>query len=62
MVAASRRTHCPVRQHHARYPDLPHEWHGRRFHQEDHLTSYFDNSGGLRIGAPVRLEGVELAM
>jgi len=24
------------------------------------LTSYFDNSGGLRIGAPVRLEGVDI--
>ena len=24
------------------------------------LTSYFDNSGGLRVGAPVRLEGVDI--
>ena len=24
------------------------------------LTSYFDNAGGLRKGAPVRLEGVDI--
>ena len=24
------------------------------------LTSYFDNAGGLRVGAPVRLEGVDI--
>src|SRR3979409_2035508 len=33
---------------------------GGIFTTKIHLISYFDNSGGLRIGAPVRLEGVDI--
>ncbi|MBI3476481.1 MAG: MCE family protein [Acidobacteria bacterium] len=33
---------------------------GGVFTQKISLTSYFDNSGGLRVGAPVRLEGVDI--
>ncbi len=33
---------------------------GGVFTSKIHLKSYFDNSGGLRNGAPVRLEGVDI--
>src|SRR5258705_13224640 len=33
---------------------------GGVFTKKIKLISYFDNSGGLRVGAPVRLEGVDI--
>jgi len=60
VVATAGGPDCAVCQYHSGCPHLPDERNRRTVDSKITLKSYFDNAQGLRNGAPVRLQGVDV--